>query len=215
MAPAGSLWAVRQAMARLSDLALAAVGDDGAYETYAAEAAQQISLLNSQLRPSPPGEARMDADTVAEHVAELRENDGFTVSVFSPEGELVEPTEGICVALPGTHFNPDAANPLERDFDPDDDGPRKAQIRTFWDRLKPLHDTGQVWLGGYRWPDGTFEINATIVFDPSRRAEALEAGKLWNQETVFDLGVRDTIPTGGDGGVSMFNHRLKDLPDDT
>lgn len=87
-----------------------------------------------------------------------------------------------------------------------------AVLDAFLAHQQPLHETGLVWVGGWRREDGPVEINATVVFPEHERDAAVRFAGLWDQMAVFDLGAGEPIETGGSGEGGIYDG--DGLPDD-
>ncbi len=52
--------------------------------------------------------------------------------------------------------------------------------------MKPALDSGFVWLGGFRWEDGRYEVNLTLVFKADKEDDARAAGKAGQQQSIWN-----------------------------
>ena len=175
------------------------------------------TLDGADLTAAPPrtGSALPDVEA-PDLVALLLDQDkaGFTVSPFgwetSRERLEAEARAGICVALDTTPLH------TPEGFQADNE----AHIEVFRDRLvewlesmRPVLETGSVWIGGWRQPDGTMEVNLTCVFRPEHRHKAIRFGRLQDQKAVWDLEDEQGggIDTHGGGGTTWHDSERQRL----
>lgn len=175
------------------------------------------TLDGADLTAAPPRTGSELPDVEApDLVALLLDQDraGFTVSPFgwetSRERLEAEAKAGICVALDTTPLH------TPEGFQADNE----AHIEVFRDRLvewlesmRPVLETGSVWIGGWRQPDGTMEVNLTCVFRPEHRHKAIRFGRLQDQKAVWDLEDEqgEGIDTHGGGGTTWHDSERQRL----
>ena len=155
------------------------------------------------------GGGPLPIDDLVGEMAILEYDDGFTFSpILGPGNKFLVPAKGHCVALPGSNVSIAFAGavttiPLqelstEPRYEPEDvDIARLAE----WAQLMArIFDSGHAWIGGYRQQDGTFDTEATVVFEYSYRAEAEKAANKWKQESYW------SIQPGGGGSLKRLNN---------
>ena len=189
----------------------AAEADDARLRSFPGSAATATEFLaETGMLVTHDYENTVDASDVMEAFAEIEQAGGFTYAPASTVDGWHDPLTGICVALHGTDML------LTRDafaLEPSKDGvvapPRGGPdaIMDWLDHLRPLFDSGHVWIGGYRRKDGGYELNATVVFAQEDREAALLFAATQHQETAYDKGTGKIIDIGGDAGGSLYTDR--------
>ncbi len=161
----------------MAAISAAAAADRSAFDDYAQDAATEVvtPLSHEYFTHEAPGVSDLQASDIFSVLQRTQRQGGFTLSPrrFRPE-QYEFATEGICVAIPGSDMH------LPADmFDPDTGVPSDAaheKLSAFYEHLKPLRDTGHVWIGGWRNDEGVFELNATLVLHEEDRQHATRLG---------------------------------------
>ena len=189
----------------MAAISAAAATSDAAFAAYADKASGQVvePLRSVRFTHAAPGKTAIDVDDLIDALNETDACSGFTLSPRTAGEDVpVFASEGICVALPGAD--------LHLTFDTEDDRPTDApydDLRMFLSHLKPLLDTGHVWIGGWKDPQGRIEINATVVFREEDQPHAARLAHQWEQQGVYHLSRDQFIETGGEGGESIYDNK--------
>ena len=190
----------------MAAISAAAAANRTAFADYGDATARDVigPLADVGLVQRTPDGSSMSSDDILALMAGTHRAAGFTMSpVRGSDDAFVVPTEGICVALPGSDLRITADM-----FDPDSGAPTveaRQMIDAFHEHQQSLHATGHVWLGGWRNADGEFELNATIILPEENLAEATRLGHQWRQHSVYQLSTKKEIEIGGDGGDSIYS----------
>ena len=191
---------------RMAAISAAAAVSTSAFDDYAHDAATDViaPLSDEGFTHETRAGSDLRVSDILTVLQRTQSQDGFTLSPRRSPSEPYEfATEGICVAIPGSDMH------LPADmFEPDTGVPSDAaheKLSEFYEHLKPLRDTGHVWIGGWRNNEGVFELNASLVLHEEDRQHATRLAHQWRQESVFDLGRGEVIDIGGDGGESIYD----------
>ena len=193
---------------RMAAISAAAAASNDAFSEYAHSAAAQVidPLSSKAFTHAAPGQNVISVEALVDALKGTSNEDGFTLSPRTgPDGRRAFASKGICVALPGSDFH---LSPTL--FDAEDDHPSDGpfdEIRMFFEHLKPLADTGHVWIGVWKDPQGRTEINATVVFREEDQRHATRLAHQWNQQGVFHISQGEVILTGGTGGESIYDNK--------
>lgn len=179
------------------------------------KAAETLDDAGLTAAPPRPGSDLPDVK-VTDLVALLLDQDraGFTISPFgwetSRERLEAEARAGICVALDTTPLH------TPKNFRPgneDDLAGFQVELANWVQEMWPVLETGNVWIGGWRQPDGTMEVNLTCVFRPEHRHKAIRFGRMQDQKAVWDLEDEQGggIDTHGGGGTTWHDSERQRL----
>ena len=186
----------------------AAEADDASLRSFPASATASTAILvDAGMLVTHTYRNTLTPADVADAFAAAKDDDGFTYAPARTTNGWHIPPNGICVALYGTdmHLTHDAFT-----LAPPTDGKAYAPVggrdavMDWLEHLRPLFDSGHVWIGGYQRADGAYEMNATVVFTPAQRTEAVLFAATQNQETAYDIATDEVIKIGGDAGGSLY-----------
>ena len=137
------------------------------------------------------------ADLLHEMAQLIYEVDGFSLAPLpDASGKLLQPSEGHCVALPGTDYK------IKRAFH----GPGTSLFSHPTDRavdafqrwvefMEPVLMAGMAWFGGFRLDDTSFVTEATLVFKAAQEDLARCAAIKWEQVSYWTID--SSHPSGG------------------
>ena len=133
----------------MAAISAAAAADRSAFDDYAQDAATEVvaPLSREGFTHEAQGVSDLQVGDIFSVLRQTQRQGGFTLSPRRSTSEQYEfATEGICVAIPGSdmHLPADMLDPATGI--PSDAAHEK--LSAFHEHLKPLRETGHVWIGG-------------------------------------------------------------------
>ena len=195
--------AVRQAKRALADISL---GDNTTAEYFPATLVDstlaQLERSGYFVRPRVDENKEIPvADFLNEMAQLLHATGGFTLAPLpDASGNLLQPSDGHCVALPGTDYT------IKRAFrrigtsarvEPTNQG--VYRLSRWVDFMEPVLRAGMVWIGGFSTNGTTFVTEDTLVFKATHNNVAQDVALKWEQHSYWTI---DPVHPSGKGGYS-------------